>query len=132
MALWLLAGFGVPALLLMAVRGGRSRRLSQNESADHPSAEPPGYLLAWQRARARRGLPSPASGTTLRREMRGISPPPPFEAEMWLYHYGTRYGDRPKDPGFEKMLLHRIREWELAGDNSGINPAPRYQMHANE
>ena len=132
MALWLLAGFGVPALLLMAVRGGRSRRLSQNESADHPSGEPPGYLLAWQRARARRGLPSPASGTTLRREMRGISPAPPFEAEMWLYHYGTRYGDRPKDPGFEKMLLHRIREWELAGDNSGINPAPEYPMHANE
>jgi len=132
MALWLLAGFSLPALLLMAVRSGKSRLLSQNESAYQQSTSPPDYLIAWQRARVSRNLPPATAGTTLRRQMRGISPSPPFEKEMWLYHYGTRYGQASSDPEFEKKLLRRIREWENTADNSGINAHPEDHTHANE
>ena len=122
LALWLMAGFALPAGWIAWLRGSRRFR---DETGDGMPADPgggpaPGYLKTWRRACAARGFAMPP-GFTLRRQLARLPETPDFAAELLAYHYGTRYEGRAPDERLEKLLTRRIRGWEA--EISGINPA---------
>jgi hypothetical protein len=112
-ALWLMAGFAVPAAVIALLRG--SRRLRDGGDplgfAD-PGGPATGYLASWRRACAVRGITMPP-GFTLRRQLARMPERPDFAADLLEYHYATRYENRPADKHVEKTLSRRIRGWEL-------------------
>jgi hypothetical protein len=129
-ALWLMAGFAVPAAVIALLRG--SRRLREGgdplDSAD-PGGPATGYFASWRRACAARGIAMPP-GFTLRRQLARLPEKPDFAAELLEYHYATRYENRPADKRVEKTLARRIRGWEI--EFSGIKHRPDPPIRAHE
>jgi hypothetical protein len=116
LALWLMAGFAIPATLLALLRTWRRGGGSNVEDLDPDSPIPPapGYLQLWRQACAARGKASPP-GCTLRRQIAKLDPAPDFAAELLGYHYTTRYEGHPPDAQTEKQLTQRIRRWRDHG-----------------
>lgn len=119
-ALWLLAGSGVPALVLLLWRGRRRATGRESSRDGNPGRPDPGYLQAWRRASASRGMPMP-KGMTLRKHLKRLGVTPPFADELLRYHYGTTYEKKPGDAELEKRLIAEIRAW--AAQDGSSNPA---------
>jgi hypothetical protein len=130
-ALWLMAGFTVPALLVAWLRGGRRFQDAARAAGtpETPGAGDPGYLQNWRRACAARGWAMPP-GSTLRHHLDRLPELPEFAAELLDYHYGTRYEGRAADPRTEHHLSRKIRAWEKK--SSGINHASPPPIRAHE
>lgn len=111
-ALFLMACFGLPGLVVLAGRRLFSRRDRGGPRAVSEGVLPtPDYLLAWRRASARRGL-AMKSGMTLRRHLSAIGgEEPSFARALLEYHYSTRYEGAAADPRREKQLIAEIRHW---------------------
>ena len=111
LALWLMAGFTIPAIALALLRTRRENSTPEEpHDPDAPISPPPGYLKLWQQAcRARNNIHPP--GFTLRHQVRRLDPAPDFAAELIAYHYATRYEGQSPDPQTEKQLSRKIRKW---------------------
>jgi hypothetical protein len=110
-ALWLMAAFGITALVAFIAKGLR-RSPGSGGFAQIPGLEQKGgYLATWRRACEDRNLRWPA-GTTLRRRLEEIESRPDFGDELLGYDYGIKYQEKPPSLEIEERLVEGIRKWE--------------------
>ncbi len=109
-ALGLMSGFGVVAVGTIFLRRRGRVELGTDQQGQPEGGKRSGYLIAWDRACEKKGVPR-RRGVSLKRQLEGMEDAPEFARELMSYHYGVRYEEKPPDAESEGRLVRKISEW---------------------
>jgi transglutaminase-like putative cysteine protease len=106
-AAWLLGIFGLPALVMLAMRRRIRGRFTKSGEAMVPGSIPTtGYLAAWCAA-----CPPRHPGETLRQQIHRQATAPAFASCLIEYHYRIQYTPSRRSTHTERELEREIRKW---------------------